>query len=63
MKAEIKASGVLVVSSETELEAYALRLWSEVNAGLIPESVIIKSSFLIDAAKIPPTELKGVVFK
>lgn len=31
MKAEIKASGTLVIESETPLEAYALRMWCDEN--------------------------------
>lgn len=29
MKAHIEGNGILVVSPETELESYALKMWSE----------------------------------
>jgi hypothetical protein len=58
MKIEIKPSGTMVISSETGLEAYALRRWREVNEGLLPPSIIIKPEFIIDCELLSPEEIK-----
>jgi protein-L-isoaspartate O-methyltransferase len=52
MKAEIKASGVLKISAENELEAYALRQWANENildtsmgSTMPSDHIIIDSAF------------------
>lgn len=61
MKVEIKPSGVLVVKSESELEAYALRMWGEVNEGLIPSSILIKPEFTVDCSDLSFQEIQDEI--
>jgi len=39
MKATINANGILVVEAETDLEAYALKKWSEDNFQTYPNNM------------------------
>ena len=58
MKATINVKGVLTVSPETEIEAYALKCWGEENSCLGPDRTLFDASKIIIAwgAELPKKE-------
>ena len=60
MKTEIKSSGTIVISAETELEAYALRRWQEDNKNT-PKNIIIKYSLAINCEDLEYLEIQRML--